>query len=205
MSSHHYRQRGRIEAGGSDRSQVTLLLVEDARQRRADDAEVLAESVYGDLCRMSAASLRRERNSNGIEALDVAHEAWPRLVARVRRGSHGRAQLVALASLCVHRVLIDQMRRRDAAKRMRDGVSGEAVREPTEAAPDPELMDLRVAMQTLAQVDGRWARVVELRFFAGLSVAEVASELDISPATVKRDWQEARWFLRGELEGPRAA
>jgi RNA polymerase sigma factor (TIGR02999 family) len=178
-------------------AEVTDLL----RAWRAGDAgarDALLERVYADLKRLATAQLRGERVGHTLEPTALVHESYMRLIGQARVDWRDRAHFFGLAAAMMRRVLVDHARRRLARKRRND--------EPPPtfpvAAPQVaafELLDLDRALSLLAEESPRPARVVELRYFAGLEIDEVAACLEISPATVKRDWEFARAFLHAEL------
>lgn len=164
-------------------------------------ADPLASDVYQELRRLAAGYLRRERHKS-IQATELVHEAWLRLAAS-RPTVTSRSHVVALAAIAMRRLLVDRARRRHAARRgggaaqvtLDDGLLA--------AAPDQsiDLIALDDALTALAERSPVQARVVELRYFGGLSIEETSDALDLSPATVKRHWAVARAFLLRELQG----
>ncbi len=167
-----------------------------------DDAarEELMPVVYGELRRRAAAHLRRERVGHTLQATALVHEAYLRLVDQTRAGWINRAQFFAIASRMMRRILVDHARAGKMAKRsgqwkrltLDEDVAGFAAR-------DVEILDLDRALTRLFEFDPRKGRVAEMRFFAGLSLHEIGQVLDISIATVERDWTAARAWLYGEL------
>jgi RNA polymerase sigma factor (TIGR02999 family) len=184
---------------GQQGVQLTRLL-EAWQQGDASAADKLVPLVYADLRRMAAMKLRGERGSHTLQPTALVHEAWLRLMQQ--HGAHwqNRSQFFAIAAQAMRRILVDHARKRHAAKRG-DGAAPVDVDEISEvlALPLPEerLIALDAALQDLAKLDGRQARIVELRYFGGLSVEETAEVLEISPTTVKREWATARaWLFR---------
>jgi RNA polymerase sigma-70 factor, ECF subfamily len=167
-----------------------------------DDAarEELMPVVYGELRRRAAAHLRRERVDHTLQATALVHEAYLRLVDQTRAEWINRAQFFAIASQMMRRILVDHARAGKMAKRsgqwkrltLDEDVAGFAAR-------DVEILDLDRALTRLFEFDPRKGRVAEMRFFAGLSLHEIGQVLDISIATVERDWTAARAWLYGEL------
>jgi RNA polymerase sigma factor (TIGR02999 family) len=156
----------------------------------------LVPIVYGELRRRAALHLRRERRGHTLRPTDLVHETYLKLRAQNAEW-HNREQLFAVASQLMRRILVDHARSRAAAKRgggMRVTLSdGAAVTSPAE----PDMLDLDAALDELAALDERQARLVELRFFGGLDIAEAARALDVSVATANRDWVAARaWLFR---------
>lgn len=178
---------------------VTLLLV---RLKGGDRGALdrLMPLVHDELRRLAQAHMRRERADHTLQATALAHEAYMRMVDLDRIDWRDRAHFFGVAAGVMRRILIDHARKRRAARR-----GGGAPHVPLEEGlrladdrPD-ELVDLDEALERLAALDERQARIVELRFFGGLSVEETAAVLDVSPRTVKREWAVARAWLRAEL------
>ena len=164
--------------------------------------EDLVPLVYQELRRRASAYLRRERPEHTLQPTALVHEAYLRLMAQRRVGWLNRAQFFALAAQLMRRILVDHARERQAAKRP-GGVRvtfDEELRAVT--PPDCELLMLDDALHDLARLDARQAEIVELKYFAGLSEAEVAAVLSLSRATVTREWQSARaWLYRRITKG----
>lgn len=162
--------------------------------------ERLVPLLYEELRRVAARELRRERPGHTLSTTALVHEAYLELarIAGIRWKS--RAHFFSVCARVIRHVLVDHAVARNAQKR-----GGGAVPLPLEAAEQmghqrPEgWIQLDEALERLARMDGRQARVVECRFFAGMSVEETAQALDIAPATVKRDWALARAWLQREL------
>ena len=162
--------------------------------------------VYADLRRIAANQLRSERSDHTLSATAVVHEAYLRLVGQRKVRLEDRAQFFAAAATQMRRILVDHARRRSAAKRggpeirvtLDEGIIAGAER-------DVELLAVDRALDELAQLDERVAKVVELRFFAGLSLDDTALALDISRSTAAREWALARGWLHRRLEGGAAA
>ncbi len=179
--------------------QVTALLKEwSAGDRGA--LERLMPLVYGELRKLAAAHLKAERGDHTLQPTALVHEAYIRLVGQRSVSWANRAHFYGIAAQMMRRVLVDHARRRLAAKRT-PGALYVDLGEQAAAAPDraPELLSLDRALTELERLDPRQARVVELRFFAGLSVEETAEVAGVSTATVKREWRTARAFLRHEI------
>jgi RNA polymerase sigma factor (TIGR02999 family) len=179
--------------------QVTQLL-ESWQQGDSAAAEDLIPLVYAQLRSIAALRLRAERPGHTLQATALVHEAWLRLMQQ--HGAHwrNRGQFFAIAAQAMRRILVDYARARKAAKR---GDGDEVLNVDDLASvlmhpsPDEELLALDTALEQLAALDARQSRVVELRFFGGLSVEETAEALDVSPTTVKREWATARaWLFR---------
>ena len=177
---------------------VTALLVAwaDGDQAALDPLMAL---VYDELHRMARGHMARER-SDSLQATALVHEAYLRLIDQSARWQN-RAHFFAVAARMMRRILVDHARARQCDRRGGDvwHVSlGEAGEVALERARD--LIALDDALTELAAVDERKARVVELRFFGGLSVDETAQALAVSPVTVMRDWSTARAWLHREME-----
>jgi RNA polymerase sigma factor (TIGR02999 family) len=155
--------------------------------------------IYDELHRRAAACLRRERRDHTLQPTALVNEAYLRLVDQ-HLVWQNRAQFLGVAAQMMRRILVDHARRRKMAKRSGRWLRitlDERVAEVRE--PDVELLDLDAALTRLAEFDSRKSRIAELRFFAGLSLDETAHVLDLSAATVKRDWQAARAWLFAAL------
>ena len=131
------------------------------------------------------------------------HEAYLKLVDQRRVQWQNRAHFFAIAAQVMRRLLVDRARARGAVKRGAAITVPLADFDPALPAPQPDLLDLDVALEKLTALDPRQGRLVELRFFGGLSVEEAAEVLDVAPITVKRDWALARTWLFRELGGVR--
>src|SRR5262249_7479892 len=130
--------------------------------------------------------------SHTLQPTALVHEAYLRLVDQNRVEWRNRAQFFAIAAQLVRRILLDHARRRGAAKR--GGKSEVLEIDPSQASPEADVVDvisLHTALEELTELDPQQARVIELRFYAGLSIDETAAALEISPATVNRDWVTA--------------
>jgi RNA polymerase sigma factor (TIGR02999 family) len=165
--------------------------------------EALVPLVYAELRRQAQRALRREGEGHTLQATALVHEAWLRLDGQHDARWESRSQFLAVAAQMMRRVLVDHARTRRALKRGGGGMLvtlGHA--DNAVAAPDAvDVLALDDALARLAILDPRKARLVELRYFAGLSIPEAATALGISPATVGREWAVARMWLRRELEG----
>jgi RNA polymerase sigma factor (TIGR02999 family) len=177
-----------------------------ARARSGDEKAVsaLLPVVYDELRRLAASYLRRERPGQTLQATALVHEAYVRLVGEGKQPWQDRAHFIAIAALSMRQILVERARRRQAAKRggdperitLDDHVLGQA---PAHGDGQVDLVALDAALDRLAAEQPRQARIVELRYFGGLSVEECAEALHISPATVKRDWTLARAWLKRAL------
>jgi RNA polymerase sigma-70 factor (ECF subfamily) len=164
--------------------------------------EQLMPLVYDELRRRAAACMRRERQAHVLQPTALVHEAYLRLVDQRHVTWRNRAQFLAVAAEIMRRILVDWARARRTAKR--SGQWSRVTLDPavaTERPADVDLLDLDTALSELAAFDARKSRIAELRFFAGLSLEEVAHMLQLSPTTVERDWQAARAWLFKALSG----
>ena len=180
-------------AGSND---VTVLL-NAVSAGEPDAAGKLLELVYDDLRRLAAVYLQNERNAQTLQATALVHEAYLRLVDWENVSWQNRAQFFAVAAQIMRRILVDHARSKQAQKRDygQKVAFDDALSFP--AQKEVDLLALEEALMSLEKVDARQARIVELRFFGGLSLAETAHVLNISETTVKREWTFAKaWFQR---------
>lgn len=179
--------------------EVTVLLrrLRDGDERAHDR---LVPMIHAELRRIARAHLRHERPWHTLQATELAHEAYLRLVGGGRHEWRDRVHFFAVASGTMRRILIDHARKRSAARRGggQAHVSLDEVAAPGGDRPD-ELVALDEALARLGALDPRQERIVELRFFGGLDLEETAAVLGVSTRTVKRDWSVARAWLRAEL------
>jgi RNA polymerase sigma factor (TIGR02999 family) len=162
--------------------------------------------VYAELRRLARHYLRKERSDHTLQATDLVHEAYLRLVDQNRVTWQSRAHFYGVAAQLMRRILVDHARARSAEKRGGDAsnVPLEEARLYTHAEESVDLLGLDQALLRLEQFDARKARVVELRFFGGLNEDETAECLGVSAKTVKRDWQVAKLWLYSELAESKA-
>lgn len=187
-----------MQLGSSE--QVTSLLL---RWRSGDKAalDALMPLVYAELRRLAHCYLQRERRDHTLQSTALVHEAYARLVGQNLPEWQNRAHFFGVAAQLMRQILVDYARSHRAAKR-----GGSVCRLPLEdaesraAATDVDVVALDEALQSLARLDPQQSRVVELRFFAGLSIEDTSEFLGISPSTVKRDWNTARVWLYRELD-----
>jgi RNA polymerase sigma factor (TIGR02999 family) len=160
-------------------------------------------AVQAELRRIAAAYLRRERGAHTLQPTAIVNEAYLRLIPQRHIPWENRAHFFGVAARMMRRVLVDHARRRQAAKR-NDGrgepVSVSEVAAPAAAVDAIDVLSLHDALSALARLDARQAEIVEMRYFAGLTVEEIAGCLKISPATVKREWTTARVWLRRRIQ-----
>ena len=178
---------------------ITHLLKEwsDGDPRALDE---LTPLVYEELRQQAARYLRKERPGHSLQETALINEAFLRLIDVKDVQWQNRAHFFGIAANLMRRILVDHARRRDAEKR-----GGDHIRLTFDDAfaiarePAVDLLAIDEALDRLAAIDEQQARVVELRFFSGLSVEETAAALGVSPKTVKRDWSVARAWLRREI------
>jgi len=191
---------GREHVQGQPSNQVTELLV---RWRGGDKAALdsLMPLVYSELHRIANHYLRSERQDHTLQSTALVHEAYVRLAAQDLPVWQNRAHFFAVAAQLMRQILVDYARRHRASKR-----GGSVYKLTLEDAQDqPEATDVDIvalddALKELAAMDSQQSRVVELKFFGGLSIDETAEVLGISSSTVKRDWITARAWLFRELD-----
>jgi RNA polymerase sigma-70 factor, ECF subfamily len=161
----------------------------------------LIRATYDQLRALAAAHMRGERPDHTLTATALVHEVSLQLLEGAAVSANNRGQFLALAAKAMRNLLIDHARRRGRQKR--GGNREKLSLNESLAANDgrsQELVDLDEALERFSQIDARKGQVVELRYFGGLSVQETAQVLDVSPATVKRDWEVARAWLLRELQ-----
>jgi len=183
----------------TERGEVTHLLHE-LKHGNKDAEGRLVPLVYGELRRIAAAYLRRERREHSLQPTALVHEAYLRLTGIEDVDWQGRTHFFAVAATVMRRILVDHARAAHARKRG-DGWDAVSLNEAILPSPDraPEILALDEALTRLALLDQRQAKVVELRFFAGMSEQETGDALGISSRTVKRDWRVAKAWLFNEL------
>ncbi len=165
-------------------------------------AAQLLPLVYDELRNLAARYLRRERRGHTLDPTGLVHEAFMRLVDQSRVDWQGKTHFLAVSAEAMRRILIDHARARKRTKRGKDWRRVAFDQVVSELALlDTDIIDFRDALQKLATLDARQARVVELRLFAGLSMEEIATVLEVSKRTVEGDWTHAKAWLRAEM-GP---
>jgi RNA polymerase sigma factor (TIGR02999 family) len=186
--------------GGTEPANITQLLARWSRGEQ-EALEELLSLVYGELRRIAGRQLRGERREHTLAPTALVHEAYLRLVNQRRANWQNRAQFFGVAAELMRRILVDHARTRGAAKR-----GGSATFLPLQEADGRggsaavvDVLAIDTALTRLAALDAEQARLVELRFFAGLTVEEIALLLGRSERTVKREWRLARAWLFSEL------
>jgi len=178
---------------------VTSLLVRWGKGD-ANAFDELAPIVYDELRKLARSHLRRERPGHTLQSTALVHEAYLRMIDQQNVSWQNRSHFYGIAAQMIRRILVDYARAKQTKKR------GEAPPKiafeeavGVHGSEDLDLVALDDALKALAEIDPRQSRIVELRYFAGLSIEDTAEVLQISPATVKRDWTVARAWLKREL------
>ncbi len=178
----------------TDRDVTDHLL--DPDRGNAGSLERIVPIVYAELRRVAQAHLHREQLNHTLQATALVHEVYLRLVRVDRMTVEGRAHFLALAGRLMRQILVDHARRKRADKRGGDyTIVGLEHAAATHSAPALDLLALDDALTELASLDARQHEVVELKYFAGLTIAEIATALGISAATVEREWATAKAWL----------
>jgi RNA polymerase sigma-70 factor, ECF subfamily len=189
-----------VAESASDRIADLLQAVRDGDRQALN---VLVPLVYDELRRVAHGYMRRERPGQTLQATALVHEAWARLMGGSQLHAQNRAHFMAIAANLMREILVERARARRAAKRGGDParvtLDDAMIAQPAAATLDIEALD--EALTRLAAESPELARIVELRFFGGLTVEETADEMQLSPATVKRRWTLAKARLLRELGG----
>jgi len=189
----------------TDHHDVTQLL-EDASSGRAGAADALLPLVYAELRALAADRLKNERPDHTLQPTALVHEVYLRLVDQTRVTWRSRAHFFAAAANSIRRILVDSARKKKADKRgggwQRVEIDAVKADDGSPGAGPADLLALDVALTELGEMDPRAARVVELRYFGGLGMTQVAEAAGTSLATVERDWASARAWLLGRLDHP---
>lgn len=181
-------------------SRVSMLLQEwQDGDRKALDA--LLPLVYKELHRLAHLQMRKERPDHTLQSAALVNEAYLRLIGLKTPQWESRSHFFAIAAQLMRQILVDYARRHVAVKRGGKSVCRLSLQDAKLAVRQGEvdILALDDALESLAKIDPRQSRVVELRFFAGLSLAEISEALEIAPATVQRDWTAARAWLHREI------
>ncbi len=185
------------------RGEVTELLSQ-YRGGKREALDVLVPIVYGELRKIAAGYLRGERSNNSLQPTALVHEAYIRLVDQREVEWQNRAHFFGVAAQVMRRLLVDHARGRNRHKRG-GGMLLLPLEEHDVAGPEPDqevdLIALDDALVRLAELSPQQGRIVELRYFGGLSIEETAEVLDVSTMTVKRGWAMARAWLHREITG----
>ena len=183
-----------------DASQDVTRCLERLSEGRSSAVAELMPLVYDELRGLAAARLAAERSDHTLQPTALVNEAYLKLVGQHDANWKGRAHFFAVAAQAIRRILIDHARKRGAIKRgsgQRVTLSGV---QASHGGSDVDILALDEALGRLADRSDRQARVVELRFFGGLSVEQTAQVLDVSPGTIKGDWRFARAWLAQQLD-----
>jgi RNA polymerase sigma factor (TIGR02999 family) len=188
-----------------DRSgSITALLAQFRGGQQADAA--LMSQVYDELHRLAAHYMRQERGNHTLQPTALVHEAYMRLTAQRAKAWKNRAHFFAVAALLMRQILVDSARHRLAAKRgdgsphiSLDDAAADMPVLKLDAVQSEDLLAIDEALTALAAIHPRQSRVVELKFFAGMSAKDIASALDISERSVDRDWATAQEWLYARL------
>jgi RNA polymerase sigma factor (TIGR02999 family) len=182
----------------AERDDVTRLLLDWGNGNR-EALDALAPLVYDELRRLAQSYLRRERSDHTLQGTALVNEAYLRLVDQKNVRWQNRAHFFGVAAQMIRRILVDHARGHQAAKRGAGAAKlslDDALAVPG-VSKDLNLVNLDEALKELEELDARQARIIELRYFTGLSIEETAEVVGVSPATVKREWTAARaWLFR---------
>lgn len=180
---------------------ITELLIDWGKGDQAA-LEKLMPLVYNELRRLATAYLRRERASHTLQPTALVNEAYLKLIDQRNAQWQNRAHFFGISAQLMRRILVDHARQHQAVKRGGSNQQRLSITSAEEIAIQPavDLLALNEALDELATMDPQQARIVELKFFGGLSIDETAEVLGISHATVERDWKMARAWLRRQLE-----
>jgi RNA polymerase sigma factor (TIGR02999 family) len=180
---------------------VTQLLIDWSKGDQAA-LDRLMPLVYSELRRLAANYLRRERQGHTLQPTALVNEAYLRLVDQKNAKWQNRAQFFGISAQLMRRILVDHARQRKAAKRGGSEQQRLSITSAEKVLKDSgiDLLALNEALDELAKMDPQQSRIVELKFFGGLSIEETAEVLGIGHATVERDWKMARAWLRRQLE-----
>ena len=181
-------------------TEITQLLIGLKDGDRAAAAAKLMPLVYDEFRALAARHLKHERRDHTLQPTALVHEAYLRLIDQTRVDWQGRTHFFAVGAQAIRRILVDHARQRKRQKRG-GGAGRVALDESVALAPqrEEEILALEEALEKLGKLDHRQAQVVEMRFFAGMNVAEVAEVLGVSKRTVEGDWTMARAWLMREL------
>ena len=176
------------------------LLLQSAREGNEDAVQRLWTSVYDEIRKIAQRAVNQEFGQNSIQATEIAHEAYLKLAGSESLAFESRSHLLATVARAIRRLLVDRARARKADKR-----GGELYRVVLDDILDnasrnqPELLDLEIALEELEKVDDRYAKLVELRFFGGMTLEESAATMNVSLRTAAGDWAYAKAWLRRRL------
>ncbi len=177
-------------------------LLQKWRHGEQDAFDEVIQYVYNDLRRRATAYIRNERDGQSLQPTGLVHEAFIKLVDKQAIDWQDRNHFFAIAAQAMRRILVDRVRtkRRDKRGGVQDDLPLDEAQTISAEGDTIDLVALDEALSALAVFDERQARIVELKYFGGMTLEETAELLEISPATVKRDWQIARAWLRQQIE-----
>ncbi len=189
-----------MEQNSNDPAEITLLLGK-WRQGDAEALEQVAQYVYDELKRRASAYMKNERSGHTLQTTGLVHEAFIKLIDKKEIEWNDRSHFLAAASQAMRRILVDHARNRKREKRggKDENLPLDDVKEVSSENVSVDLVDLDEALQNLAAFDLRQAQIVEMKYFGGMTLDEIAETLDISRVTVNRDWQIAKAWLRQRL------
>ena len=184
-------------------------LVERAQAGDSAAAEELIPVVYDELRRIAGAYMKRERPGQTIQPTALVHEAYLRLLKDKTQDWQGRTRFLAIAATSMRQILVERARAKHTEKRgggreritLEEGAFADRDEDAQGGDVALDLLAIDEAVDRLAEIDPQQARVVELRFFGGLTIEETAAAIEVSPATVKRHWTMAKAWLRREVRG----
>jgi RNA polymerase sigma factor (TIGR02999 family) len=183
---------------------VTLLLVQ-MRSGHRDALEQLLPLVYNELRRLAAYYMRQERAGHTLQPTALVHEAYLRLTNQDRANWQNRAQFMGVAGQLMRRILVDHARKRCAAKRGGSLLTlDEGAKQHADVSRPEEILAIHLTLERLERLDPQQGKLVELRYFAGLSAEETAEAMGLSLRTVEREWTTAKAWLRAQLAGDEA-
>ena len=183
----------------TEHAEITLLL-EDASLGGGDAARKLMPLVYHELRELAARHLKNESPGHTLQPTALVNEAFLKLVAQSRVSYKGRMHFFAIGSTLMRRILVDHARRKQRDKRGGGQMGMELFDDlPAEATYDEEILAVHEAIEKLEQLDPRQAQIVQLRFFGGMKMEEIATELGVSKRTVESEWTMVRAWLKREL------
>jgi len=179
-------------------------LLQQLAEGDASASEKLLPVLYDELKRIANQHMRKERNDHTLQATALVHEAYMKLVDQSRVAWQGKSHFCAVASQIMRRILVDHARAKSAAKRGQ-GAQKLMLQEelvPGKQSEGVDLVELDELLNELATLNPRHAKIVEMRYFAGMTVEETAAALNVSPSTIKGDWRLAKSWLAARLEDP---
>jgi RNA polymerase sigma factor (TIGR02999 family) len=170
--------------------------------QRSDSTPLQVTELYQDLQRLAERQFRRQPAGHTLQATALVNEAWLRLAGRDRQDDQSRSHFLAVAAKTMRHVLVDHARRSRASKRGGDAQRLEIQSgvNPVADEPQPDVLDLDAALARLTEQAPRQARVVELKFFSGMTLEEIGAVLGVSDTIISKEWKKARLWLARELE-----